>query len=124
MKNPTTRIDRRTLLRGVGVAMGLPWLESIPAWGGEAGPAAPPRRFAALFMGNGISPNHWWAKGSSAGMELGKSLQPLAPLRSKLNVVSGLFNKHADGRRHPPPARPATSSPARPSRRGRSSGGG
>ena len=60
------RINRRTLLRGVGVAMALPWLESIPVWGGEAEPAARrrlPRRFAALFMGNGISPNHWWARG-------------------------------------------------------------
>ena len=92
-----SQIGRRTMLRGVGVAMGLPWLESIPAWGGEAGQTAPPRRFAALFMGNGISPDHWWAKGSGAAMELGKSLQPLAPFRTKLNLVSGLFNKHATG---------------------------
>ncbi len=95
------RIDRRTVLRGVGVAMSLPWLESVPVRGGEpaSGPAteAPPKRFAALFMGNGISPENWWAKGSGAGMELSKSLQPLAPLRSKLNVVSGLFNKQATG---------------------------
>jgi hypothetical protein len=48
-------------------------------------------------MGNGINPDHWWAKGSGADMELSKSLQPLAPLRSKLNIVSGLFNKHATG---------------------------
>ena len=89
-------INRRTVLRGAGVAMALPWLESLPVWGGEVGGAAP-KRFAALFMGNGISPNHWWAKGSGAGMELSKTLQPLAPLRSKLNVVSGLFNKHATG---------------------------
>ena len=97
MNAPDHVMNRRTVLRGVGVAMALPWLESIPVWGGETPTAAPPRRFAALFMGNGISPNHWWAKGSGAGMELSKSLQPLAPLRSKLNVVSGLFNKHATG---------------------------
>ena len=46
-------------------------------------------------MGNGISPNHWWAKGAGADMELSKSLEPLAALRSRLNVVSGLFNKAA-----------------------------
>ena len=57
----------------------------------------PPKRFAALFMGNGISPNHWWAKGSGAGMELSKTLQPLEPFKAKLNVVSGLFNKQATG---------------------------
>ena len=90
-------MNRRAVLRGVGVAMALPWLESIPVWGGEAGSSAPPRRFAAMFMGNGISPNHWWAKRSGAGMELSKSLQPLVPLRSKLNVISGLFNKRATG---------------------------
>src|SRR5712672_3504238 len=91
-------INRRTMLRGVGVAMALPWLESLPVWGGEtasSGTPAFPKRFAALFMGNGISPNHWWAKGAGADMELSKSLQPLAPLRPRLNVITGLFNKNA-----------------------------
>ena len=58
-------ISRRTLLKGAGVTMALPWLE---AWGAAA---APPRRFAALFMGNGINQKHWWAKGSGATLELG-----------------------------------------------------
>ncbi len=65
-----SRIDRRTVLRGVGAAMALPWLESLPVWGDEpvAGdaPQVFPKRFAALFMGNGISPEHWWAKGAGA----------------------------------------------------------
>src|SRR6476659_10053150 len=87
------RISRRTLLRGVGVTVALPWLEALAA---EA-PAAHPRRFAALFMGNGISPKNWWAKGAGPDMELSKSLEPLAPLRPRLNVVSGLFNKAATG---------------------------
>ena len=97
------RFSRRTLLCGVGVSMGLPWLESISAWGseapaaGQANPADPARRFAALFMGNGVNPNHWWAKGAGAEMELSKSLEPLAPFKSRLNVVSGLFNKQATG---------------------------
>jgi hypothetical protein len=90
--------SRRTLLRGLGVTMALPWLESLPVWGGEPGAAsAQPQRFAALFMGNGINQKHWWAKGAGAEMVLGKSLEPLAPFRSKLNVVSGLFNKAATG---------------------------
>jgi hypothetical protein len=97
MSAQVSRIHRRTVLRGVGVAMALPWLESLPAWGGETPTTAFPKRFAALFMGNGISPKNWWAKGLGAEMELSKSLQPLAPLRSKLNVVSGLFNKQATG---------------------------
>lgn len=91
------RISRRTLLQGVGVTMALPWLESLPVWGGETPTSIPPKRFAALFMGNGISPRNWWAKGSGADMELSKSLEPLNALRSRLNVISGLYNKHATG---------------------------
>ena len=81
--------------------MALPWLESLPVWGVEtaAGSAAGtmPQRFAALFMANGINQDHWWAKESAAGLELGKSLQPLEPIKSKTNVVFGLFNKNATG---------------------------
>jgi hypothetical protein len=99
MKANSMLIDRRTMLRGAGVAMALPWLESLPVWGSQAAPGETvfPKRFATLFMGNGISPNHWWAKGAGADMELSKSLQPCAPLRSRLNVITGLFNKNATG---------------------------
>jgi hypothetical protein len=81
--------------------MALPWLESVPVWGAAASaagePAAYPQRFAALFMGCGVNWPNWWAKGQGADMELGRCLEPLAPLRAKLNVVNGLFNKHATG---------------------------
>src|SRR5207253_1043292 len=100
-------ITRRTVLKGVGVSMALPWLESIPVWGAEpaaggaatanAATSALPRRFAALFMGNGISPNNWWAKGSGKEMELSKCLEPMQPFAAKMNVISGLFNKQATG---------------------------
>lgn len=95
----TKKITRRTLMSGVGVSIALPWLESLPVWStsADASEPAPPKRFAALFMGNGISPNHWSARGAGADMVLSKSLEPLAPFRSRLNVVTGLFNKHAMG---------------------------
>lgn len=99
-------VSRRMFLHGVGVSMALPWLESVPVWGdapavaaaagGEAA-AAFPQRFAALFMGCGVNPDRWWAKGAGEQMELSESLEPLAKLKSKLNVVSGLFNKSATG---------------------------
>jgi len=81
--------------------MALPWLESIPIWGAEPlqdaalGPF--PRRFAALFMACGINSTHWWAKGSGQDMELGKTLEPMGPLKTKLNVINGLFNRAAVG---------------------------
>src|SRR6266853_3016272 len=91
-------ITRRRFLAGVGVTMALPWLESLPVWGtavAGGAAAAPPKRFAALFMGNGISPPNWWARGAGADMQLSKSLEPLSALRPRLNVISGLFNKSA-----------------------------
>jgi hypothetical protein len=88
-------VQRRTFLRGAGVAMALPWLESLPAWGATA--RGFPRRFAVLFMGNGINGNHWWAKGAGKEMQLGKSLQPLEPLKTKVNFFGGLFNKPSTG---------------------------
>jgi hypothetical protein len=100
MKEPRMpKLSRRTILHGAGVAMALPWLESVPVFGAEppAGGAPYPKRFAALFMACGINSDHWWAKGSGDQMELGKTLEPLAPLKSKLNVISGLFNKAATG---------------------------
>lgn len=96
MKNPS----RRTVLMGAGVTMGLPWLESLGAQDdtSDSGDAiVPPKRFAALFMGNGINGDHWWAKGSGAEMELSRTLEPLASFREKLNVINGLFNHNATG---------------------------
>jgi len=93
----STSESRRMFLRGVGVTMALPWLESVSVWGAEQAAAACPKRFAALFMGCGVNPDQWWAKGEGASMELGKCLEPLAPLKQKINVVNGLFNKHATG---------------------------
>ena len=95
------RMSRRIFLRGVGVSMALPWLESLPVWGSTPTtgmtPAGFPKRFAVLFMGNGINGNHWWAKGSGDAMKLSKSLEPLEPLKKKINVINGLFNKPAVG---------------------------
>jgi hypothetical protein len=104
------QLSRRTFLHGVGVTMALPWLESVRVWGGEtagalaagstvAGPGGPfPKRFCVMFMGNGINGNHWWAKGQGAEMKLGKTLQPLEPLKHKINVINGLFNPLAVGK--------------------------
>lgn len=93
MTNP---FSRRTLLRGAGVAVALPWMQSLPVWGGE-GVSPLPKRFAALFMACGVNAKHWWAKGEGPRMELGSSLSPLEPIKDKVNVISGLFNKNATG---------------------------
>lgn len=93
------KVSRRVLLQGVGVSVALPWLESAHAVAGANITAkdAAPQRFACLFIGDGISPPHWWAKGQGADMELGPSLAALAPHKEKINVVNGLFNQRAGG---------------------------
>lgn len=95
------RISRRTVLRGAGVAAALPWLESFPAWGFDPeaveASGAFPKRFGVQFMACGIHPDHWWGKGEGSEMELSKSLAPMEPLKAKLNVIHGLFNRNATG---------------------------
>ncbi|QVL34150.1 DUF1552 domain-containing protein [Telmatocola sphagniphila] len=93
------KINRRTVLQGLGCSIALPWLESTKLFAGEdlAAKTKVPQRFACLFMGDGISPHHWWSKGNGSEMELGSSLTSLAPFKEKLNVINGLFNRHGDG---------------------------
>jgi hypothetical protein len=91
--------SRRTFLRGVGVSMALPWMESLPVWGDATKPSGPasqaPVRLAILFSGNGFHSKEWWAKGSGKQMQLGKVLTPLADFREKMLVIRGLFNAEA-----------------------------
>src|SRR5580704_9139576 len=94
-KTPQYPLTRRSFLRGVGVTMALPWLESIPVWGDEKRSSEPPVRFACLFSGNGFHSKEWWAKGEGADMELGKVLEPLRPVREKLLFLRGLYNQEA-----------------------------
>ena len=94
----THPFSRRAFLRGVGVTMALPWLESVPVWGDDKpklGSSEPPVRFACLFSGNGYHSKEWWAKGEGAGMELGKVLEPVKPYREKMLFLRGLYNQEA-----------------------------
>jgi len=94
MADSKSAVSRRIFLKGSGVAMSLPWLESLPVWGCEAA-AKPPQRFAAMFMGNGVHQTEWYAKGAGKDMQFGNCLKSLEPLKDKVNVISGLFNKNA-----------------------------
>ncbi len=88
--------SRRHFLRGAGVALTLPWLESLPLLGEDGTPAnKPPLRFASVFFSNGVEPAHWWAKGAGAGMTFGKAGEPLLPIREDLVFLRGLFHKTA-----------------------------
>ena len=93
------KLSRRTMLRGLGVSIALPWMESLTAAGepavAGATAAAPPLRLAVLFAGNGFHSKEWWAEGAGSDMKLGKVLDPLADFREKLLFVKGLYNAEA-----------------------------
>ena len=89
--------SRRTFLRGLGVSMALPWMESLPVWGNASGQPQDqaPTRLAVLFSGNGFHSTEWWAKGAGAQMELGKVLAPLSDYRERMLFIRGLYNEEA-----------------------------
>src|SRR5580704_523243 len=90
-KNLARRISRRTVLRGAGCTMALPWLESLHVLADTPTPAAFPKRFGVVFLGNGINEDFWSAEGQGAAMTLSKTLAPLEPLKQKINVIDGLY---------------------------------
>jgi hypothetical protein len=90
-------ISRRAVLRGAGCTMALPWLESLHALADTPPASAFPKRFGVVFMGTGINEDHWSAEGTGAAMKLSKSLQPLEPLKQKVNLVDGLYVKALTG---------------------------
>lgn len=95
----THPFSRRTLLRGLGVTMALPWMESTAVWGdepkGKTRSSEPPVRLGVLFAGNGFHAKEWWAKGEGKAMELGKVLAPLNDFRERMLFIKGLFNAEA-----------------------------
>jgi len=94
------KIARRTLLRGAGVALSLPWLESVA----PAAPAAadrlaePPLRMAFMFMPNGVRPDHWTPAGDAEQYELTPHLQPLAAFKNDFLLLENLWNRNSIGR--------------------------
>ncbi|MFO0871447.1 MAG: DUF1552 domain-containing protein [Pirellulales bacterium] len=91
--------SRRTFLRGIGVSMALPWMESVRVWGDEpaanTASSAAPVRMAVLFAGNGFHSKEWWVRGEGRQMELGQVLAPLHDFREQLLFVQGLYNVEA-----------------------------
>ena len=86
-RSMTHAMHRRTVLRGLGAALTLPWLPSAAHAAGEKVSERPPLRWGCVMFANGVNPNHWWAKGSGEQMELSKSLEPLEKVKAKDKVA-------------------------------------
>ena len=93
----TINNSRRVFLRGLGVTMALPWMESLDVWGEEASNAASqaPVRLGVLFSGNGFHSKEWWANEKDNQLELGKVLAPVTEYQEKILFIRGLYNAEA-----------------------------
>jgi hypothetical protein len=87
-------ISRRTLLRGIGTTLALPLLDGmVPALTALAKTGAtPPTRFGAFYVPMGMIMENWTPKTTGAGFDLTPIMQPLAPFKNQITVVSGLNN--------------------------------
>ena len=99
-------LSRRTLLKGVGAAVALPWLDAMaPSWSWASetagAAAAAPTRMAFLYVPNGVNMRHWTPAGEGPLAELPAILEPLAGLKDDMMVISGLTadkaRSHGDG---------------------------
>ena len=84
-------LSRRNLLRGAGVAITLPWLESLAPRVATAQAAAPRLRFLPIFLPNG-SAEVWTPGGQAGAWQLSSILEPFAELKAKMQVLTNLEN--------------------------------
>ena len=84
-------LPRRTVLRGIGATLSLPFLEAmVPVLSRARAAGKPVNRFLAFYVPNGMAMPYWSPKGEGTSFELSPILEPLAPFRNKLLVLSGL----------------------------------
>ena len=88
----TKSLPRRTVLRGLGATMALPFLDAmLPAFSMRGLAAARPvHRFQTFYVPNGMAMEYWLPKGEGTAFELSPILEPLAPFRDQMLVLSGL----------------------------------
>src|SRR5262252_160603 len=89
---PKRAIPRRTLLRAAGASLALPFLDAMaPVFSRRALAAAQtPHRFQTFYVPNGMAMDFWTPKGEGSAFELSPILEPLAPYRNQMLVLSGI----------------------------------
>lgn len=91
-------VSRRTMLRGVGVAIGLPWLSAMQKAVGSSDDAAEsPRRFVAMTLGLGLLADNLNPSESGSEYKPSRYLEPLSDLRDQLTVISGTSHPGVSG---------------------------
>jgi hypothetical protein len=107
--------SRRDLLKGLGITMALPWLESLSGFSGAARGAQPagnvtlpvsaaaapdkiPNRMIFLYAPNGMVMQKWLPEGEGRDYTLSPTLQPLKDFKDDFNVITGLTAASADAK--------------------------
>ena len=93
-------LPRRTFLRGLGVTLALPMLDSmVPAFGGARASAAQAvRRLGVVYVPNGMFMPNWTPANESGILDVTETLQSLAPFRDRMLMVSGLCSEEGIAR--------------------------
>jgi hypothetical protein len=97
MNFPRKLLDRRAVLRGMGTAMALPLLEAMLPNARAAEAASRPKRLQTLYSPNGMIMQNWRPAQAGRDFMLSPTLQPFAPFRERITVISGLASNQAVG---------------------------
>ena len=88
---PKHNLPRRTILRGMGATLALPFLDAmLPPFTVRGRAAQPVHRFQTFYVPNGMAMDYWTPRGEGAAFELSPILEPLAPFRDQMLVLSGI----------------------------------
>jgi Protein of unknown function (DUF1552) len=90
-------LSRRTFIRGTGVTLALPFLESMLPAQAPAGTAVPKTRLGFIFYPHGVTMDKWLPATIGSGFEFTPILKPLEPFREYLNIVSNTYAPMAYG---------------------------
>lgn len=91
------KITRRTVLRGVGASVALPWLEIMTPRAMASEAVKPPVRLAYFYVPNGVHMSAWRPAGEGRLTELPVILRSLEPVKDSITVISNLAADHCDG---------------------------
>ncbi|WP_235934984.1 DUF1552 domain-containing protein [Candidatus Laterigemmans baculatus] len=92
------RLDRRTVLRGTGVALGIPWLSAMQeSFAAPTAEHARPRRFVAMTMGLGLHAENLYPEAAGRNYQPSRYLRELEDLRESLTVISGTSHPGVSG---------------------------
>lgn len=93
--------SRRRFLKGLGVCMGLPWLEALSPnsiFASEnlaTSASGAPLRMAFVYFPNGAQQDNWFPRGDGRDFELNRTMEPLGDLKSDIQIISGLNHDNA-----------------------------